>query len=451
MPTEHRPRDGGRAVLRAVSARVQLRSRALRLSAAPRSALPPADERWRRPVSPGGSRRAAWLIYASAFDWLARMDRLNYEVVDAINSSRDVDLVVCGPGFRGWSRQASAAENLRRKALAAFGVPCPDVLYAFPQQGCEEEPSLGCPAKQSLLPQRTCLRPAACDGKTVYLWEMGDCYRGSKHCALQLGESAAQAACADVLVAPYMRDVLDSASIWADLGWAPGRGGRLFATKLIAVVSHCVASARFAAEPMPPGNRTGAVLFGALAGGIYPLRQRWAELLDRGLLPSGMRFKHPGWSTKGVGAALAEVLEYGVSMPSWVRLRYDRYTSYLQSMAGARLCLIDASYRRLWFRKFSEAMLAGCVVVSDLPLEWAAVRRRRLFVDVDHYAGLSDAELAAVVHRAYTDVEKLSSMQRRARRHALSRLTCEVKAARLVDLAAQFRAGRRGILRSGEL
>jgi len=219
----------------------------------------------------------------------------------------------------------------------------------------------------------------------------------------------------------------------------------------VVTVSHCADDARLQGELVHSGNRTGAVLFGALLSAVYPLRARWAVLLRRGLVANGTVHAHPGWSTLGVGSEATGVSFSSSEQPTRVRRHYLQYEAYLQRMANARLCLLDSSYRRLWLRKFSEAMLAGCVVVSDDPLDWAAVRRRRLFVSVDGHALMSDAALADVMQRVYSDASGLAQVQRRARRFALRHLTCQAKVTRILDAVARFRGGERGLLRGGPL
>ena len=53
----------------------------------------------------------------------------------------------------------------------------------------------------------------------------------------------------------------------------------------------------------------------------------------------------------------------------YTKAHYRAYANFLGEMANTKLCVFDSSVARKSIRKYYEAMVAGCVIVADVPMD----------------------------------------------------------------------------------
>lgn len=144
----------------------------------------------------------------------------------------------------------------------------------------------------------------------------------------------------------------------------------------------------FAAESRPWSERRGILLTGALNPEHYPLRCRMAEMIRNGRLP-GAYFPRPSNYTRCVEESDALVRQYA------------------QALGSCRVKLGCSSRWRYALQHYSEAAMAGCAHVADMP-EGVPEFFRGMVHEID--PDCSDADLVDAVLEAEEQGEMMAAM-----------------------------------------
>lgn len=155
----------------------------------------------------------------------------------------------------------------------------------------------------------------------------------------------------------------------------------------LAHIPHC-AHPMFAESDRPWDEREGIVLTGSLNNEHYPLRCRLHRLIHERKLP-GVYFRRPPNYTQSVEVSDALVREYA------------------EALGRCRVKLGCASVWKYALQHYSEAALAGCAHVADMP-EGVTDPFGWMVAPIDMSMG--DAELAAAVELAHDNAEQLGRM-----------------------------------------
>ena len=119
-----------------------------------------------------------------------------------------------------------------------------------------------------------------------------------------------------------------------------------------------------------------------------------------------------------------------------------QYQDYANSLKHASICIFDSSIVRKMIRKFSEALMAGCVVASDLPHEmWSELEES--IITLPHNG--SPQEIAAIINSFSRRPSALEELRRKGHALALERLSCEARLETLWRNIQAYKRGRRGI------
>eukprot|EP01112_Ceratiomyxa_fruticulosa_P002803 TRINITY_DN1303_c0_g1_i1.p1 TRINITY_DN1303_c0_g1~~TRINITY_DN1303_c0_g1_i1.p1 ORF type:complete len:451 (-),score=48.18 TRINITY_DN1303_c0_g1_i1:95-1447(-) len=104
------------------------------------------------------------------------------------------------------------------------------------------------------------------------------------------------------------------------------------------------------------------LLIGALSKDIFPMRERLKDMIEDGLFPGAVIREHPGY-TEYLTEEEAKQKEVDVL---WHANQYEEYASQLMR---AKITLVTSSIYRYALQKFSEAAMAGSLILGEIPLE----------------------------------------------------------------------------------
>jgi hypothetical protein len=166
-----------------------------------------------------------------------------------------------------------------------------------------------------------------------------------------------QAAGAHVLIFHHEGDM----PLWEPLG----RTG----TKLVHI-PHGADPAFFCGGPALSERPIDCLLTGVNSPAVYPLRDRFRRMILESRLPGQVR-QHPG---------------YRLASQEACRRQYE---GYAENLKLAKVALCCSSRHRYWLAKITEAMMAGCCVVTDDPDD---SEFRCLFMPMVHYVPVEPAE-----------------------------------------------------------
>lgn len=125
------------------------------------------------------------------------------------------------------------------------------------------------------------------------------------------------------------------------------------------------------------------LLTGALHPEVYPLRERFARLIDEGAIP-GERRKFPGHRRNSLEDA---------------RKQFADYAAHLRL---AKVLLVDSSVHQLFLQRYAEAAAAGCVMIGDMPDdELFRSTLGKALVEVDN--DMADKQIVKVVKELLAD------------------------------------------------
>jgi hypothetical protein len=155
---------------------------------------------------------------------------------------------------------------------------------------------------------------------------------------------------------------------------------------------------------------------------IYPLRARWAELIDSGRLPGKIR-RHPGYELPSIAACLDECQRYAVDL------------------MHTKIVLTDTSVYRYVLAKIPEAMAAGCLVVTDEPDDGhflSTLGRHVVTVPL----AISDDDLVMLVRQMLDDPDEIRTKALAGQRQYLKTHTCEAYAEQFVQATRELIANQ---------
>lgn len=146
---------------------------------------------------------------------------------------------------------------------------------------------------------------------------------------------------------------------------------------------HCADADTFQGRLVGKENK--AVLVGAISD-AYPLRKRWKQLIDTGKLDA-VHLKHPGyWQEDPNGYPSA----WSSHHDALLKRADQQVSTYAETLKKYSICLMDASVYKYALMKYVEAMMAGCLIVADLPDDNPDFFSRHVIkVDID----MSDGDL----------------------------------------------------------
>ena len=171
-------------------------------------------------------------------------------------------------------------------------------------------------------------------------------------------------------------------------------------------IPHCADPELFATHALPWDQRDiPFLLTGVLSPQIYPLRERFANLIRTGKIP-GVIHPHPGYRLENVEACDRQSVEYA------------------KMLGRAKVSLCCTSIHKYALAKHFESALAGCCVVSDKPQQ----NCRELIFPVDSSA--SDDALVNSLRVALAASEDMGSV---AQSVAMNQYTTAHYAERFVD------------------
>lgn len=324
-------------------------------------------------------------------EWLWRTkqspSRRNY--VRAIARQPGVRLHLTGPGFPDWSDYLTAYLNVNRI------MPDCHAVYGYKLSGTERGEIKGIEHLRK---------------QCVVIEAWNECWPGTSELGGELhpgsGTAAAEAIKAglSIMVIHHENDrprVQEAADAGIKVLHIPHGADPIFA--------ECA---------RPWSERKGIVLTGSLNATHYPLRCRMHRLIQEGRIPGARYFPRPPNYTGSVEASDALVREYA------------------QALGSFRVKLGCSSRWKYALQHYSEAALAGCAHVADLP-EGVMCDFGRMVYNVDPDA--SDAELVEMIADANEDAESLG---REAQEAAQEAFTTDHYAARLVEAIRDTLAGR---------
>lgn len=98
---------------------------------------------------------------------------------------------------------------------------------------------------------------------------------------------------------------------------------------------------------------------------VYPLRTKITDhLRDHPEEAIIERHPHPGYTLSPPGDALAQPLETYTLHHEYYKKHEVLREDFAAGMRNSRICVFDSSLERKMIRKYAQAFLSGCVVVS---------------------------------------------------------------------------------------
>jgi len=326
--------------------------------------------------------------------WGSRLSASRRHDVKALERRSDMTLKMSGFGWPDWRQADTALANVRRI------MPNADCVYTYKLGG---NPCKGVPAANDAA--------GLADG-TLVVQKFQECWwpdDGSAGCPPAWKQAVAERVGLAVLShANDMPRMLEAAK----------RG------VTVAVIPHGAEPRMFAqAAQAWPARRIDVILTGVTVPRHYPLRARWAALMDAGRLPGKCYvYPHPGYAFGGEAVCEARVRDYAMNL------------------GKSKIVLGCTSRHRYELARFPEAAMAGTVHISDMP-EKPPKGYEDFIVPVG--ADWPDERLIQTVADLLADETKLRAMGERAQATARRSFTWEIWADRFVDAVKKTLEARR--------
>jgi hypothetical protein len=280
--------------------------------------------------------------------WARKMSRCRFEYAKAVAARPDVEMLFTGPGFEGYDGDASIGENLKRMGFE------PQVVWGYK---CHE---------MSGFSDLKCLKTEAFNEAN---WE-GD--RAASECL----DSRV-----DLVICHHHNDL-----------WRFKKHG------LECVhIPHCVNLEIFKPGGLNSERPIELLLTGVVSKEIYPLRARFAAMLDpfRKVLNGEIR-RHPGYRLRSEGDCDAQFADYA---------------AHLRRARGALCC---SSIHKYALAKYAEAFGSSCVVFGDLPDDPVFCEAFGKLV-VPLSIEMSDQEMVSAINRVLEEPEGMNHIAAAAR------------------------------------
>jgi len=320
-------------------------------------------------------------LYPHLF-WTRKMSPVRRHSIRAIARRDDVELVLSGPGWPDYDVARPVQDNLARL------MPDADVVLWYKPLGTNEVPPLIRPRE---------LKVPACLRFNEAWWP----WRRAMKEVIASGT--------ELVICHHANDV---------------RRFRRFrgVEPLVRHVPHCAERTIFEPVALPQSERPIPVLLtGKVHRRTYPLRSRFERWIRSGRLPGQVR-EHPTYELPTEADVLAQVQDYA------------------HQLGQARIVVVDSSRYRYPLSKYTEAAMAGALVVGDMP-ESPPPGFADFVVRIDPRA--SDRKILATVLRWLEDESARTERAERGRRILLARYTQEHYAAAWVNAVGEL-LGRPG-------
>ena len=237
------------------------------------------------------------LYLVSRFLAFHKMDRTRAKYADAIGRQPDVELRISGDGWPGWHELESVRQNIDSWDWK------PEAILVYKPEDHIDVDKCGVPR----------------------VMEFNEAYDRKTLDEVQLAEPS--------LIILHQEQ--DLARLWGKNG-----GARLVH------LPHCADKATFYRDEDLP-RPIDCLLTGNRNPEVYPLREKWAKLIESGKLRGEIR-RPPGHRLE----------------PAQAERQFKEYAAHLRR---AKILLVDSSVYQIALSKYVEGIAAGCVVVGDLP------------------------------------------------------------------------------------
>mmetsp|Transcript_24596 Transcript_24596/g.40493 ORF Transcript_24596/g.40493 Transcript_24596/m.40493 type:complete len:503 (-) Transcript_24596:219-1727(-) len=348
------------------------------------------------------------ILFLNTFaDFVERLDRFFYDMVDSAVRHPQLKVYLWGPGYPGFDGSLNATENV----IKTYGCDFFDIIYV-------NVPHFDI---------------AACTNFTVIVQELGECQYGK---CLQTYHPNAH-----VTISRHAYTPLELFNMNVERREAE---------------PHMFAHNPECANPVQPAvqfdqKKFNATLFGSTDVSLFPLRHHVKRGIKFGTVLAE-HHGHPGnriVPPKGSANSMPHRPDHKVPLTADSYTRLQSYVShikvankdYFHKMAHSKICIFDSTVERQAVRKFFEAFLVGCVVASDLPFEMEE-EFRDVIIQLD--AADSDKAIQAKLASALADPVELRRKAARAMALAHRYFTCHSKVERMLKYVDDYRKGFRG-------
>lgn len=273
------------------------------------NAKPPLTTDWPVPFTP-----LRWLFLQEKADEIKRMDPFFRVLQEGARTSRLVDggtVAHWGPGFPGWQKNKGLKDNV----LAKYGAKDYfDVVFTcggdakYPTEYKEERVVVGT-RKHECRPGETCAKPLSQHNNDIV-----------------------------PMVNPF------------EVGHNP-QIRAISHDMILAHIPSPTTRERFFADPQL--RSVDITLLGAMGNSLYPLRNIWRQMLDKkdelGLGKYKIHFR---------------------AHPKHFDLKLDhtkQLTEYANRLKSTKILLTDSASVHYSVQKYTEALVAGCLIVADIP------------------------------------------------------------------------------------
>jgi len=341
------------------------------------------------------------LFLTHRYEYTSFMDRSFYYQYEAARRHPDVEAVLWGWGLPEYDNARTLRENLVRR----YGSVYFDVIFLFGHVNATEVKAIGDA------------------GEAVVAFREFECF--DFHCLRTLLPYGVH-----VFQLSYMVDM----PLYLNYSFR----------RVVMHSPHCAEPSVFFAPPSLPG-RHGALLIGAISE-AYPLRQRWKQLIDGGRLPAASQYRHPGYFQMTLEEAVDGGRPWQPSDDAHVAARNRQVADYASAMHQAKVLLFDSSTYKYPLMKFIEGVMAGCLIISDLPNDRPELFAQ-LVVPVD--PGATDEELVDIVCYWLTHDQERIARVRHAQSLIMAEFTWDRSIDRLIDGVHAYRQQAYGMYFSG--
>lgn len=155
------------------------------------------------------------------------------------------------------------------------------------------------------------------------------------------------------------------------------------------------------------------LLAGSTNPGVYPLRQRFSKLIQRENSRSWVIRSHPDYFAQEWKQEFWD--SYQVNMSNVNKADAQVY-DYAKDLKRAKICLMDSSLFKYALMKYTEAPMAGCLIVGDIPHERMDEFRQGVVAVSDD---MSDEELISTIKYWLSHEEERLKKASLAQRNAM--------------------------------
>ncbi|KAG0142774.1 hypothetical protein CROQUDRAFT_49780 [Cronartium quercuum f. sp. fusiforme G11] len=185
-----------------------------------------------------------------------------------------------------------------------------------------------------------------------------------------------------------------------------------------------------------------ALLIGKVDAGYYPIRLTVSEAIKHGRTQIKELRAPPPFvtpiSTARFLSSRPETLDWNASRHNFQR---TILRSFAHSLRSAKVCVFDGSIEEKAIRKFSQPMLSGCVITSNLVTEHDSFLKGNI-IQLDLYDNIET--INAKISAALVDEHELQRKASACLAYARQYLTGIKELDLLIDLSQRYRKGQRG-------